>query len=69
MKRALIIAGIWAVLTASVWATIFVVADQDGATMSFRNDEFMKLTITSTKLAPVTNDPNSIELIVRLKVN
>lgn len=69
MKQALITAGILALLAGSVMATIFVVADPGGAAMTFRSDQIMKLTIISTKLAPVNTDPNAIELVIRLKVN
>lgn len=69
MKRALITAAVLALLAGSVMATIFVVADPGGTTMTFRSDQLLKLTITSTKLVPLPNDPNSIELVVRLKVS
>jgi hypothetical protein len=50
-------------------ATIFIVADPGGAIMSFRSDQVMKLTITSAKVVALSNDPNSIEIQVRLRVN
>lgn len=70
MNRIIVIAVIVALLLAgSVMATIFVVADPGGATMTFRSDQLMKLSITSTKLVALSNDPNSIEIHVRLRVN
>ena len=69
MNRIILIAVIVALLLAgSVMATIFVVADPGGATMIFRSDQLMKLSITSAKLVPANADPNSIELQVRLRV-
>lgn len=70
MSRIILIAVIATLLLAgSVMATIFIVADPGGAIMSFRSDQVMKLTITSAKVVALSNDPNSIEIQVRLRVN
>jgi len=66
MKRTILMWVILAALTAGAAATIFVVADPTGVSITLRSDT--KLTITSSKLLPVQTDPNSIDLVVRFRV-
>ncbi len=57
---------ILAMLTASAIATIFVVADPSGASVTLRNEA--KITVIWTKITPLAADPNYIDVVTRGRV-